>query len=200
MKKMRLFFTATLVFLTIGAAPVNAQEKTVTFGVKAGANLATIGGDLDGARHTFKYQAGITVDILLVDHLYILTGLDFQTKGAKFKLASRVEVKYSPMYLQLPATLGYKFDLGSDIRLVVNAGPYLSYGIGGKAKSDGESLKLFGDNIFKRLDYGVIGSGGVEFGRFSVSGGYDLGLRNISHAKGAKTRNRNAYLTVGVKF
>ncbi len=200
MKKMKLFFAATLVFLTIGAAQVNAQEKTVAFGVKAGVNLTTLGGNLDGARNTFKYQAGITVDILLVDHIYILTGLDFQTKGAKFKLASVAEMKYSPMYLQLPATLGYKFDLGSDVRLVVNAGPYLSYGIGGKAKGDGESLKLFSDNIFKRLDYGVIGGGGIEFGRFAVSGGYDLGFRNISHAKGAKARNRNAYLTVGVKF
>jgi hypothetical protein len=105
------------------------------------------------------------------------------------------------MYLQLPATIGYKFDLGGDTRLVLNAGPYIAYGIGGKTKGgEAGSRKLFKDDIFKRLDYGVIGGIGFEFGRFAVGAGYDLGLANISDVKGTKARNRNAYLTVGVKF
>ncbi len=194
--KIKIVFAATLVALTVGAIKVNAQDIPVTLGVKAGVNLSTLGGDLKDSKYTFKYQFGVTADVLLVDHLYIMTGLDFQTKGAKLK-----DVKYNPMYLQLPATIGYKFDLGSNTRLVLNAGPYISYGIGGKTKGgeDG-SLKLFKDDIFKRFDYGVVGGVGVEFGMFTVGAGYDLGIGNISGVEGTRVRNRNAYLTVGVKF
>ena len=196
MKKIKIVFAATLVALTISAVQVKAQDKPVTFGVKAGVNLSTLGGDLKDSKYTFKYQAGITVDVLLVDHLYLMTGLDFQAKGAKLG-----GVKYNPMYLQLPAMIGYKFDLGANTRLVLNAGPYIAYGIGGKTKGgEAGSQKLFKDDIFKRLDYGVVGGVGVEFGKFSIGAGYDLGLANISDVKGTKARNRNAYLTVGVKF
>jgi hypothetical protein len=195
MKKIKIVFAATLVALTVGATQVNAQDKPVTFGVKAGVNLSTLGGDLKDSKYTFKYQFGVTADIALTETVYIMTGLDFQAKGAKLG-----GIKYNPMYLQLPATIGYKFDLGGDTRLVLNAGPYIAYGIGGKAKGGESSQKLFKDNIFKRLDYGVIGGVGVEFGRLAVGAGYDLGLANISDVKGTKARNRNAYLTVGVKF
>ena len=196
MKKTKIFFAATLVALTVGAIQVNAQDKPVTFGVKAGVNLSTLGADLKDSKHVLKYQFGVTADILLVDHLYVITGLDFQAKGTKLN-----DVKYNPMYLQLPATIGYKFDLGVDARLVLNAGPYISYGIGGKTKGgeDG-SQKLFKDDIFKRFDYGVVGGVGVELGMFTVGAGYDLGLGNISDVKGTKARNRNAYITLGVKF
>ncbi len=200
MKKIKIVFAAALAVLALGAAQVQAQDKPVTFGIKAGANLSTLGGDLDDSKSVFKYQFGITADIALTDNLYLLTGLDFQAKGAEFKVAEGAKVEYNPIYLQLPATLGYKFDLGSDTRLVLNAGPYLAYGIGGKAKGAGEDLKLFNDEILKRFDYGVIGGVGVEFGRIAVGAGYDLGLGNISDVTGTKVRNRNAYLTVGYKF
>jgi hypothetical protein len=196
MKRIKIVFATTLAALTLGAAQVSAQDKPVTFGVKAGVNLSTLGGDMKDSRYTFRYQAGITADIALTENLYILTGLDLQAKGTKM-----AGVKYNPIYLQLPATIGYKFDLGSNTRLVLNAGPYIAYGIGGKAKGgEAGSRKLFKDDIFKRLDYGVIGGVGVEVGMFSVGAGYDLGLGNISDAKGIEARNRNAYLTVGVKF
>lgn len=196
MKNPKIFFASALVALTLGAANLNAQDKPVTFGVKAGVNLSTLGGEMKGSKYTFACQAGVTVDILLVDHLYIMTGLDLQTKGAKL-----AGVGYNPMYLQLPSTIGYKFDIGPNTRLVLNAGPYLSYGIGGKTKGgEAGSLRLFGDEVFKRLDYGAVGGIGFEFGRFAVNTGYDLGLRNIGGVKETRARNRNVYLTVGVKF
>ncbi|MDR1200985.1 MAG: outer membrane beta-barrel protein [Tannerellaceae bacterium] len=84
--------------------------------------------------------------------------------------------------------------------LVINAGPYVAYGIGGKIKGGGESISIFGNNQLTRLDYGVGGGIGFELGMFCINTGYDLGLRNISDAKDCKINNQNAYLTVGVKF
>ncbi len=200
MNKMRLTMVAVITVLTIGATQVKAQEKPVTFGVKAGVNLSTFGGDMKNTKSTFKYQVGITADIALTNNLYVLTGLDFQTKGSKYSPKSAPNIKYNPMYLSIPAHLGYKFELLPGTKLVINAGPYIAYGIGGKAKGDGNSEKIFGDNRFKRLDYGVGGGIGFEFGKFCVNGGYDLGLANVSDVKGNKIKNRNAYLTLGYKF
>lgn len=197
---MRLTMVAVITVLTIGATQVKAQEKPVTFGVKAGVNLSTFGGDMKNTKSTFKYQVGITADIALTNNLYVLTGLDFQTKGSKYSPKSAPNIKYNPMYLSIPAHLGYKFELLPGTKLVINAGPYIAYGIGGKAKGDGNSEKIFGDNRFKRLDYGVGGGIGFEFGKFCVNGGYDLGLANVSDVKGNKIKNRNAYLTLGYKF
>ncbi len=192
---MKLFFASLLVALTAVSLQVRAQDKPVTFGVKAGVNLSTLSGDMKDSKHTFRYQVGATVDIALTENLYILTGLDLQAKGTKIN-----KVTYNPLYLQLPATIAYKFDLGSNTRLVLNVGPYVAYGIGGKTKGGEGSLKLFGDNIFKNLDYGAVGGVGIELGMFAVGLGYDLGLGNISDIAGTKVSNRNAYLTVGVKF
>ena len=86
MKKIKIVFAAALAVLALGAAQVQAQDKPVTFGIKAGANLSTLGGDLDDSKSVFKYQFGITADIALTDNLYLLTGLDFQAKGAEFKV------------------------------------------------------------------------------------------------------------------
>lgn len=196
MKKFKLtMITAIAALFCVGS--VSAQE--IQLGVKAGANLSTFGGDMKKTNSVFKYQFGITADIGLTENVYIITGLDFQTKGTKQKPKGAHDVKYNPMYLQLPVHAGYKFDIAPRTRLVVEAGPYIAYGIGGKAKGEGK-VNIFGDDRFKRFDFGVGAGVGVEFGKIVVKSGYDFGLINVSDVKGVKVRNNNAYLTLGYKF
>lgn len=179
-----------------------AQEKPVTFGLKAGVNVSTFGGSFGDAKSSFRYQFGVTADIALGNHLYLLTGLDLQTKGAKWDSGPASTLKYKPAYLQLPVTAAYKFDLGASTKLVVNAGGYAAYGIGGKAEENGgkDKRSIFGNDGFKKLDYGVIGGVGVEFGKIAVNAGYEYGLANINRGSGPKVTNRNPFLTVGYKF
>lgn len=200
MNKMRLTTAIVVTLLTIGTTQINAQEQPVTLGVKAGVNLSTFGGNVNDAKTVFKYQVGVTADIAVTENFYILTGLDFQTKGSKYKPKEGSDIKYNPMYLQVPVHVGYKFELSPDFKLVVNAGPYAAYGIGGKVKGSGVSESLFGDNKLKRFDYGVGAGIGVEYNRICLNVGYDFGLANISDAKGGKIRNRNAFITLGYKF
>lgn len=200
MNKIKLSSVALLAALIISVSESQAQDKPVTLGIKAGANLSTFRGDLKNTKSAFKYQAGITADIMLWKNIYILTGLDLHIKGAKYEPESEPTVKYNPMYLQLPVHWGYKFTLAPGTRFVINAGPYVAYGIGGKAKNRGDSEKVFGDNKLKRLDYGVGGGIGLEFGKLCINGGYDFGINNISDIKDTKLRNRNIYMTLGLKF
>lgn len=200
MSRIKLILVAVITALTMGVGRVNAQENPVTFGVKAGVNLSTFGGDMKNTKSAFKYQFGITADIELAQKFYLLTGLDLQTKGVKYEPKSEPDIKYNPMYLQIPVHLGYKIELLPGTKLVINAGPYIAYGIGGKAKGGGSSEKIFGNDKFNRLDFGVGGGIGLEFGKFCVNGGYDLGLRNISDMKNTNIKNRNIYMTLGYKF
>ncbi|WP_029903036.1 porin family protein [Prevotella sp. 10(H)] len=189
-----------LVLLLQTGFNANAQTPPVTIGIKGGINLSDFGGDIKDMKSAIKYQAGITFDIALTENVYVLTGLEFVTKGAKHKPKKGAQTRYNPIYLQIPVHAAYKFDVASDVKLVINAGPYAAYGLGGKMKTDGEKVNIFGDNRFKRFDFGIGGGAGVEVGKIAFNLGYDFGLLNINDMKGVKVRNRNAYASLGLKF
>lgn len=200
MKKMNLKTMAVAMSaLFVFAGSVSAQDSFLTLGIKGGANLSNYSGDIDDNKYVFKYQFGITADMALTDNFYLITGLDFQTKGAKSKPDVGQEVKFNPMYLQIPVHAAYKFDIATDTRFVVEAGPYFAYGIGGKMKGE-EKHNIFKDDRFKRFDLGLGAGIGVEYKMFALKGGYDFGLLDISDMSGIKARNHNAYLTLGYRF
>lgn len=203
MKNRKLaVLVASFACMAVVSKSALAQENPVTFGFKAGVNLSNFGGDLKDTKSTLRYRVGLTTDIALTNNLFIFTGLDFQTKGAKYASKSTSDAKYNPVYVQLPVMIGYKFDVAANTKLVVNGGAYASYGFAGKIKTDPgkEKQSIFGKDGFKRLDYGAVGGVGVEIGKFAVNVGYEYGLANISRASNTKISNRNPYLTIGYKF
>jgi len=222
---MKTFFKASLiaVALLLGIS-LNAQDKPLTFGVKAGMNLANFGGDgADGMDAKIGFNVGVTVDYALTQDLYLLTGLEFTMKGAKDKGSiSMIDEDFevvsfegkqtcNPMYLQVPIHLGYKLAIDDNTKIVLHAGPYLAYGVGGKVNTKGtyteagqafsidSDTDFFGKDKFKRFDLGLGLGVGAEFGKIGVGLGYDFGLLNIADG-GDKVRNMNASLTVGYKF
>lgn len=198
MKKRIFTLVMVMSALVIGTGTMKAQD--VTFGVRAGGVLSSMNGDINKAKYVFKYQVGATVDVGFTENIYLVTGIDFLAKGTKSKPKLGAETKLNPMYLQVPVHAAYKFDVAPGSRLVVEAGPYVAYGIAGKMKSGSEKVNIFGDDKFKRFDFGLGAGVGYEYGHFVVKGGYDFGLINISDVKGTKARNHNAYLTLGYRF
>ena len=81
---MKMIARTTLIvaaiLLTIG---VNAQDKPLTFGVKAGMNISNFSGDFEDTKAKIGFNAGVTLDFALTNDLYLLTGLEFTSKGAK---------------------------------------------------------------------------------------------------------------------
>lgn len=202
MKTTKLsLIAASIAFVAAFSNKSFAQENPVTFGIKGGASLSSFGGDLKDTKSAVRYRLGLTTDIALTNNLFVFTGLDFQTKGAKYASKGGSEAKYNPIYAQIPLSIGYKVDLAPNTKFVVHAGGYAAYGIAGKIKNDPNNDKrsVFGKDGFKRLDYGLLGGVGVEFGKIAVSAGYEYGLANINNA-GPKISNRNPYLTIGYKF
>ena len=210
--------TNLIIIALLLAMGIQAQDKPLTFGVKAGVNLSNFSGDVEDNKAKPGFNVGVTVDYALTSDLYLLSGLEFTTKGAKSEYEEteqgvkvNVTATANPMYLQLPVHLGYKIGISENTKIVLHAGPYLAYGIGGKLKEEAKAnvagvnanvsadTDFFGKEAFKNFDFGLGLGAGVEFGKINAGLGYDLGLANISREDG-KLRNMNAYLTVGYKF
>ncbi|NDV96978.1 PorT family protein [Dysgonomonas sp. 521] len=207
---------AAIVFLI--AISVNAQDKPLTFGIKAGMNISNFSGDgVDDSDARIGFNAGVTLDITLTPDVYLLTGLEFTTKGAKTKgLVNATDAsgaliegsgKCNPMYLQLPLHIGYKIGTLGDMRFVVHTGPYIAYGIAGSYKVDGKAAgmesidtDIFSSAFFKKFDMGLGFGVGAEFGKICTAINCDFGLINISKMEGEKIRNMSVAISVGYKF
>ena len=182
---------------TIFASSAYAQSAAgdLKFGVNAGLNLSNFDVDGDGPDSKIGFQVGATVDYFLTDDIFLQSGLSFTTKGAK-----EGDVSANPMYLQLPVRAGYLFPVSDELSVNVNFGPYVAYGIGGKFDNGDVKVDYFDDNT-KKFDMGLGAGVGAEYNSIVVNLGYEYGLVNIYDGEGdGKTKNLNAFLTVGYKF
>ena len=207
MKKMRfMLVVAMLAMVTVASAQMN-------LGVKGGVNMSNFYGDeLDDNNVKIGFHVGLAADIDFVYNSAIQTGLYFTTKGSKYSTSFGEvsgDLTVNPMYLQLPVHYAYKIDVSPGTRVVLHAGPYAAYGVGGKSKfsasvgdmSGEEESNVFGDDGFlKRFDAGLGLGVGAEFGPLLLDLGWDMGLVNIVDSSEGDLKNQNAYLSVGYKF
>ncbi len=206
MKKMRfMLVVAMLAMVTVVSAQMN-------LGVKGGVNMSNFYGDeLDDKNVKIGFHIGLAADYDFAYNSAIQTGLFFTTKGAKYTSSfgdASGELTVNPMYLQIPVHYAYKIDVSPGTRVVLHAGPYAAYGVGGKSKLSGSvgdigaeyEEDVFGDDGFKRFDAGLGLGVGAEFGPLLFDIGWDMGLVNIADSEDADIKNQNAYLSVGYKF
>jgi hypothetical protein len=207
MKKMRfMLVVAMLAMVTVASAQMN-------LGVKGGVNMSNFYGDeLDDNNVKIGFHVGLAADIDFAYNSAIQTGLYFTTKGSKYSTSFGEvsgDLTVNPMYLQLPVHYAYKIDVSPGTRVVLHAGPYAAYGVGGKSKfsasvgdmSGEEESNVFGDDGFlKRFDAGLGLGVGAEFGPLLLDLGWDMGFVNIVDSSEGDLKNQNAYLSVGYKF
>ena len=176
---------------------VSAQDSPIQLGVKAGVNLSNFGGDVEGTKAKVGFNAGVTLDYNFTPNVALLTGLEFTTKGAKYKHLDDASV--NAMFIQLPVHVGYKLPVTETMKVVFHAGPYAAYGIGGKNKIEGVKFDTFGKDALKEFDFGVGLGAGLEFGQIGVGLGWDFGLADLSRGDGS-VKTQNGYLSLGYKF
>lgn len=207
MKTIKTLLFAAALFIGVNA---NAQLgiNPLSFGIKGGINMSNFSGDLNDTSAKIGWNAGITVDLSLPANLYLASGVELTTKGAKYEggmydnNGSLAKATSNPMYLQIPVHLGYKINAFPTTNILFHAGPYWAYGLGGKTKVAGQKFDFFGDNGgFKRNDFGLGFGVGAEFlGKITIGANCDFGLLNIAKTEGYTVRTQNAYLSAGYKF
>lgn len=109
------------------------------------------------------FNLGVGMDYGFSENWSLQSGLMISSKGYKVKEGEYKETT-RPIYLDIPILAAYKFNISDNTKFVINAGPYLAFGLGGKNKVDGvdESEKVFGDNGWNRFDLGIQYGIGLE--------------------------------------
>jgi hypothetical protein len=180
MKSLKFALVICMMFIV---ANMQAQVK---FGPTVGLNLSTAivksGGTKMDTKSIVGFNVGLISEFNLTGNLFLQPALLFTTKGTK---VSDVEFEstITPSFIEIPVNVVYKFGSES-VKFFLNAGPYVAYGIGGKIKSGGESVKIkFGSgesDDMKPFDFGLTFGAGIELNNFIVSAHYGFGITNLS--------------------
>lgn len=215
MKLGKVILGALLGVFALGAT-ANAQ---IGFIVRGGYQAANITGVSD-TKLTHGARAGVAADITVYDggmsRISIQPGVDFAMKGYKVSVSEgdvKVNGSQALYYVDIPVLANFGFDLGNDLGVFVNAGPYLGIGVAGKANGKVGKLSLDvdknpfdKDGLYNRLDWGAQVGAGVEYNRFQVGVGTQFGIGDIRNADLKKLdekkawRNSNFFVTVGYRF
>ncbi len=200
--KTKLFLS--LVFLLL-VQLVNAQ----TFGVKGGVNFANVTISSSGMEVSPKSIVGIhlgpVVEFELQESLYLNTGLLYSLKGYKVDMEDFEELdgeaKETFNILEIPINLAYKFALSETSNFAIQAGPYLGYALSGKSKWGDESEDIdFGEDGYKRMDFGIGFGPALEFGPVVASLNYQIGLANMADDDEVKVKNKVFQISVAYMF
>ena len=211
--RIATFLLVTLLLTTAFAhAQITIAGKEGHLGIRAGLNLTKFSGDLD-EDVMFKpgLQLGVVANFPMKNEKIIFQpGIIFSQMGAKWedsdsgtigqiKWSTEEVMTFTLNYLKLPANFLWQNPLGSGNVLLLQAGPYLGYGIGGKAKlqetvkmgdeteteKEEETINFGGSSSkhdFKSFDLGIgLGVGILFQDKFQVGIGYNLGLSDIGH-------------------
>ena len=208
----KIFIVSLVAVLTASYA-----QAQIIFGARAGLNLTNLyqkdeSGNMKGLDWIPGFQIGVVADYPLLEDLSIQPGILFATQGAKSETSLgtyKVKATFNLHYIQVPINLQYKHAL-DNMTLLLQAGPYLGYGIGGKLKADAsqgsttvsESKNIkFGsgdDADFKAFDFGLGLGAGLQIGNIQAVLGYNLGLVKLDPDANAK--NIGLALTVAYMF
>lgn len=151
--KTKLF--STIIFLLFLSVTIQAQDGFM-FGVLGGVNFQNINGkDEDGSKLEYDlktgFHAGINTIIDIAPEFYFQPGLLFSTKGCKLNNASKLNISY----LEVPLNLLYRGQLGKG-NMLLGFGPFLGFGIDAKIKDNsGSSIDVDFEDDLNRVDAGA---------------------------------------------
>ena len=230
------FIYLNLLFVFLLTPHINVAQ--VQWGVRVGMNVANSdytdsGGNEAQRENIVNMHLGMTLDIPVLG-FFVQPSLMYQGKGFKGNNAwaavtgEENEFQANLSYIVLPVNLIFKPKLGTSGRLLLGAGPYLGYGLGGKWKSNRELLyddimiaQTEGDirftkdgsegdmgtyNYGKPWDYGfgfLLGYEILDRYYFQLNG--ELGLANLQYSygeynSGGVLKNRVFGWSLGYKF
>jgi opacity protein-like surface antigen len=198
--------TATLVLaaLALVAAPAAAQSGINLIAGLTSTNLSFEFEDGEeatgfGSRTGFAVGLGIERGTgsglnFAPELLYVMKGSNEEGGDGFIKLS----------YVEVPLLFRYYFGSGGSAMPYVTAGPTIAFLASCKVGDDDDSEScddVFGtDDSYKSIDYGVMVGAGVKFGRFGLSGRYELGLANITEEDCCTEKNTALMILGSIGF
>lgn len=201
MKKTIWFVAAQLMLGALFFMPIKDASAQAKFGVKGGYNLSDMKyearssvGDLPNSKSLSGFHLGLVADLPIVDVLSIQPAVLYNSIGSKIERGSDdagYTVKINPQYVDIPVNILFKPQIAEGTRLYVGAGPYIGFGVGGKASVKGNVGDISGyadhdlkfgnssDDDLKSTDIGGNVLAGLEFGSgFTIGAQYGASFTN----------------------
>jgi hypothetical protein len=202
-----------LVVLGLGAPMLLlAQGRRASVGVQVGYSRADLGGpDAAGIRARQGAVTGVYLSAPLWRIIFLRPELLFSLKGGRRELilanGSAATVDLDLAYIEVPVLARVTFPTGR-IRPVLFAGPSVGFQIGcdvqvtTATRVDRPSCDSVQIAIFRTLDYGLVGGGGVEFAwaqsALSFEARYTSSVRSIVDS--GRVRNRAFEVMLALTF
>ena len=177
--------------------------------VKFGMNFSNAT-KLDDSKAITGFTMGVGADYAFNENWAFQPGVMITSKGYKGKIGGE-KATTRPVYLDIPILAAYKFDIADNTKFVINAGPYLAFGLGGKYKEhwdNGDDWKVFDKkgSDWNRFDLGLQWGLGVELGEhylvnFTAQHGFICPLDgDMYNNKGDKISPKNMSFAIGVGY
>jgi hypothetical protein len=202
-----VFAVGTLAFAASLALAGEARAQTpVRYGVVAGLNLASMGGDigdeLDESRMGF--MAGGAVEFGLSPAFSIRPEIVYTQKGAKVSEGDD-EFRLKSSYIEVPVLAKYSIPMQGSVRPHLMAGPAVAFNTGctieieiGGSEDSGDCEE--GGLEFKSVDFGMVFGVGVDIQAFSLGIRYDLGLTDAPDDDSISGKNKVLSFVAGYTF
>lgn len=183
-----------------------AGYSQVRWDVQLGMNFSNMT-KADDAKMLPGFKVGLGMDYAFTDNWSFQSGLMFASKGFKYK-DNGWKSTVRPIYLDIPLLATYKVNITDDVKFVIDAGPYLAVGLGGKYKDDdNDDWKVFDKDgeDWKRFDLGIQWGIGVELSEhylINLTGqnGFITPYDFPNEYKGDKPRNMTFTIGLGYRF
>lgn len=185
-----------LMALICAVLNVSAQDDS-KWSVKIGAGLSSVtGSDADNAENAFSYKVGVGYELGISENFAIEPAMMLSNKS--FKIGG-VDGTINRYCIEIPVLAAYKIALNDEMKLIINAGPYASYGIFGSdiEWAGGETTNIFKDD-YDRFEAGVQAGVKVAFGIFEIGAEYTRAFTKCTSEY--KQYTQGFGVTFGYKF
>ena len=151
-------------------------------------------------------DGGFVTYTLLSKNIYLNSGAMFSYKHSTMEDSynfDRLDMK--TLWLELPVYVGFAFPVGNKVKPYVQTGPFFGikllekceYSWGGYYYEWGNNNSyVYEDDMFKFFNMGWSIAGGINFHRFKIEMGYQMGLLNILDVD-VKNKEESYYWEVG---
>jgi Outer membrane protein beta-barrel domain len=185
-----------LVVLVLTAGAFYTASAQVQFGVKAGANFATLSGSgSDGAKTKVGFNGGAFAHIPITNSFFLQPELVYSGQGAK-ATSDGMDFNVNQNYLNIPVLVKYHHESG----LFAETGPQLGFLLSANVNAGGTSQDV--KSSYKSTDFSWAFGLGYMLSSMPVGidARYNLGLTNIAAQAPSDQSVRNSVFQVGLFY
>lgn len=185
-----------LVFLVFTTGVFFTASAQIQFGVKAGANFATLSGQgSEGATTKVDFHGGGFVHIPLVNSFFLQPELLYSRQGAK-ATSDGVVFNINQSYLNIPVLAKYQHSSG----LYGETGPQFGFLLAANVAAGGSSQDV--KSSYKSTDFSWAFGVGYKLPLIGagIDARYNLGLSNIAATDVSGYSVKNSVFQIGVFY